>query len=207
MEWPDDMSEHAQKKLNQIPDRDILSRAWVKACLHQKSVVSLQWINDEMASTDSNTTPPTPGSTTTPAAKRHQPNNNHLNDMSITPTAKPARLEFTLEMPNKRNVMPNKRSNRSYSTPAKSTNDSKRATKKDDHTPLPIKELKKKQQSQSTTEHHKIPHKSKKKIPKKASKSHKCDKKKATKKTKTKRGGKKKNHQLQARMYSNKATP
>ena len=31
MEWPADMGEHIQEKLEQIPNRDLLSRAWVKA--------------------------------------------------------------------------------------------------------------------------------------------------------------------------------
>ena len=128
MEWPDDMGERTQERLEQIHNRGLLSRAWVKACLHQKSVVSLQWIADETATTntDNGIAPSTPG-TTTPAPKRHQPNSNHLNDMLITPTAlKPARLQFTLQMPNRQNDTRNKRSDRSYKTPAKSTNDGKR---------------------------------------------------------------------------------
>ena len=38
----------------------------------------------------------------------------------------------------------NKRNSRLYKTPAKSTNDGKRATKTDDHTPVQIKAMKKK---------------------------------------------------------------
>ena len=191
------MGERIQSKLEQIPNRDMLSRAWVKACLHQKSVVSLRWINDETA--DSDTAPPTPG-TTTPAPKRHQRDTSRLSDMSATPTApKPIRLEFTLPMPS------NKRNNRPYKTPIKLTNAGKRATKTDDHTPIQIKDLKKKQQSQAIPEQPGIPRKSKKKVPKKTSKS--IDKKETKKKPKTKRGGKKKNHQLQTHKYGSKATP
>ena len=57
-----------------------------------------------------------------------------------------------------------KRSDRSYTTPAKSTNDSKRQTKKDDRTPIQIKDLKTEQQRQSTSNQHKIPRKSKEKV-------------------------------------------
>ena len=207
MEWPDDMGEHIQEKLEQVHNRDILSRAWVKACLYQKSAVSLQWIDDE-TTTGGNipVAPPTPG-TTTPAPKRHQPNSNHLNEMAITPTApKPERLEFTLQMPDdKRGETSNKRGNRSYKTPAKSTNDGKRPTKKDDHTPIQIKGLKKKQRSKNISEQQKMTRKPKQKIPKKASKSY--NKKEAKKKTKTKRGGQQKKRQSQASKYDNTATP
>ena len=188
-------------------------RTDIKACLQTKSVVSLRWIDDETAMTDNSmlvhVAPPTPG-TATPAAKRHQPNNNHLNDMSITPTAKPARLEFTLQMPVKRDETTNKRGDRPYyKTPAKSTNGRKRATKKDDHTPAQIKEIKKKQQSQSTSEHHNLPKKSKEKIPKKASKSHKHDKKEATQKNSKKKWKQKRDKMKKTRnkhKYGNNTT-
>ena len=198
-----------QEKLEQIPNRDLLSRAWVNACLHRKSVISLQWVNDETVMNDSNTAPPTPG-TITPAAKRHQRDPGCLRDMSTTPTApKPMRLEFTLPMPN------NKRNNRPYKTPIKSTNDGKRATKTDDHTPVQIKAMKKVQKGQSIPEQPGIPRKSKEKMPKKASKSYI---KKGTKEkrnpptneqktvTNKKRKGKltKKNKHIQAHKYSNK---
>merc|ERR1711966_570209 len=149
--------------------------------------------------TDSNTAPPTPG-TTTPAAKRYKLDADRLSDISTTPTApKPTRLEFTLPRPN------NKRNDRLYKTPTKSTNDGKRATKPDDRTPVQIKAMKKTQQSQPMPEQTAIPRKSKKKATKKTSKS--IDKKEAKKKSKTKRGGKKKHHQLRAHKYGNKATP
>ena len=126
---------------------------------------------------------------------------------NITPTAlKPARLEFTLQMPDdKRGEPSNKRGNRSYKTPAKSTNDGKRPTKKDDHTPIQIKGLKKKQRSKNISEQQKMTRKPKQKIPKKASKSY--NKKEAKKKTKTKRGGQQKKRQSQASKYDNTATP
>ena len=207
MEWPADMGERIQEKLEQIPNRDILSRAWVKACLHQKSVVSLQWINAEtVAMTGSNNiSPPTPG-TTTPAAKRHQRDNDRRSDISTPPTApKPTRLEFTLPMPN------NKRNDRLYKTPTKSTNAGKRATRTDDHTPIQIKDLKKKQQSQSLPEPPGIPRKSKKKMSKKTSKS--IDKTTTPAATKKKRKGKKEkgkktNHPTRAKLdlCANKTT-
>ena len=74
------------------------------------------------------------------------------------------RLEFTLPMPKKRNDRP-------YKTPIKLTNAGKRATKTDDHTPIQIKDLKKKQQSQAIPEQPGIPRKSKVKMPTKAAKS------------------------------------
>ena len=208
MEWPQDMGERIQSKLEQIPNRDMLSRAWVKACLHQKSVVSLRWINDETA--DSDIAPPTPG-TTTPAPKRHQRDTSRLSDMSTTPTApKPMRLEFTLPMPNKRNDRP-------YKTPIKLTNAGKRATKTDDHTPVQIKEIKKKQQSQSIPEQPGIPHKSKKKKPKETPKPSTENRKSTVKQrdpqrneqktvAKKKRKGKlsKKNKHTTTHKYSNK---
>ena len=129
---------------------------------------------------------------------------------NITPTAlKPARLEFTLQMPDdKRGEPSNKRGNRSYKTPAKSTNDGKRPTKKDDHTPIQIKDLKTEQQRQSISNQHKIPHKSKQKIPRKTSQSYdkkktsqSNDQKKAKSKTKNNRRNRKKQHQIQARKY------
>ena len=149
--------------------------------------------------TDNNIAPPTPG-TTTPAAKRHQRGSDRLSDTSTPPTGpKPMRLEFTLPMPT------NKRNNRLYKTPTKSTNAGKRATNTDDHTPIQIKDLKKKQQSQSLPEPPGIPRKSKKKMSTKDSKPN--TKNDTKKKSKTKRGGKKKHHQLQAHKYASKATP
>ena len=183
----------------------------MKACLHRKSAVSLQWINDETVMNDSNTAPQTPG-TSTPAAKRHQRDPSRLSDMSTTPTApKPTRLEFTLPMPN------NKRNNRLYKTPAKSTNDGKRATKADDHTPEQIKAMKKVQKSQSVPEQPGIPHKSKKKKPKETPKPSTENRKSTVKQrdpqrneqktvAKKKRKGKlsKKNKHTTTHKYSNK---
>ena len=195
MEWPADMGERIQEKLQQIPNRDVLSRAWVKACLHQKSVVSLQWINDETARNDSNTAPHTPG-TFTPAAKRHQRDANRLSDMSTTPTApKPTRLEFTLPRPN------NKRNDRFYKTPTKSTNDGKRATNTDDHTPVQIKEIKEKLGNKPEPKHTKPPKQCKIKPPPKSMN------KAAVTYKKRRRGAKgKKHHERQKRQHNDATT-
>ena len=182
LERPGDRGRSMQEALDHIPDRDILTRAWVKACLQHKSAISLQWIYEEMESQQSDANPLTP-STMTPAPKRRQHNNDYDSSMPTTPMApKPTRLEFTLPMNSdskKKNTNNTaKRSERAYKTPSKIINNAKRIIKGDNQTPAQIKDLKRDLYSQQKPKQHKPAGKTNKIPPKKVSKQAKVKKRK-----------------------------